>query len=130
MQSAPPKGGAFSVSIRIFAHMEQVFNLTTDKKLKAIAEKVIATERINNEEGLMLYQADLAFVGALANYIREEKHDSNTYFNRNFHIEPTNICVFDCKFCSYSRLLKQKDGQWELTADQMFDIVKSYDGSL
>ncbi|MDB5151660.1 MAG: aminotransferase class I/II-fold pyridoxal phosphate-dependent enzyme, partial [Mucilaginibacter sp.] len=44
----------------------------------------------------------------LANYIPEKKHGDKTYFNRNFHIEPTNLCVYDCKFCSYSRLIKQR----------------------
>lgn len=38
------------------------------------------------------------------------------------------MCVFDCKFCSYSRLLKQKEGSWEMSAEQMLDIVRSYKG--
>jgi aminodeoxyfutalosine synthase len=55
-------------------------------------------------------------------------HGDITYFNRNFHIEPTNICVFSCKFCSYSQLYAHKEEGWELSIDQMLDIVKSYDG--
>ena len=95
--------------------------------LKKIAEKVFANERITFDEGVLLYEhGELGFVGSLANYIRQQKHGDKTFFNRNFHIEPTNICVFDCKFCSYSRLLKQKDGSWELSAEQMLDIVRSY----
>ncbi|HLG38361.1 MAG TPA: CofH family radical SAM protein, partial [Chitinophagaceae bacterium] len=50
------------------------------------------------------------------------------YFNRNFHIEPTNVCVFSCNFCSYSRLYAHKEEGWELSEEQMLDIVKSYDG--
>ncbi len=99
------------------------------KNLKLISEKVLAGERITTEECIALYQkAELGLLGALANYIREQKHGDKTYFNRNFHIEPTNICVFDCKFCSYSRLLKQKEGAWELNEDQILDIIKKYDG--
>jgi aminodeoxyfutalosine synthase len=60
--------------------------------------------------------------------VREKKNGNLTYFNRNFHIEPTNICVFDCKFCSYSRLLKQKEQGWEMSREQILDIVKSYEG--
>jgi aminodeoxyfutalosine synthase len=51
-----------------------------------------------------------------------------TYFNRNFHIEPTNVCVFTCQFCSYSRLYAHRDEGWELSQQQMLDIVKKYDG--
>ncbi|MEI9947197.1 MAG: aminofutalosine synthase MqnE [Chitinophagaceae bacterium] len=97
--------------------------------LKAIAEKVTAGERITDEEGLFLFEkASLGFVGSLANFIREKKHGDTTYFNRNFHIEPTNVCVFSCNFCSYSRLYAHRDEGWELTMEQMLDIVKSYDG--
>ncbi|WP_394767544.1 CofH family radical SAM protein, partial [Ferruginibacter sp.] len=64
----------------------------------------------------------------LANFIRERLHGDTTYFNRNFHIEPTNVCVFSCKFCSYSRLYAKKEEGWELSIDQMLDIVKTYDG--
>ena len=102
-------------------------NLSTE--LKAIANKVINNERITVADGITLYeQAELGFVGVLANYVRERKNGNATYFNRNFHIEPTNICVYDCKFCSYSRKLKQKDGQWELSVNDMLHLVKKYDG--
>lgn len=100
-----------------------------DKSLLAIAEKVNAQQRITDEEGLLLFEkASLAFLGSLANSARERLHGDTTYFNRNFHIEPTNICVFSCNFCSYSRLYAHKEDGWELTTEQMLDIVKSYDG--
>ena len=102
---------------------------TSDEGLKTIAEKVKQQVRITDEEGMLLFKkGSLAFVGALANFIRETKHGNTTYFNRNFHIEPTNVCVFSCKFCSYSRLYAHKDEGWELSIDQMLDIVKTYDG--
>ena len=97
--------------------------------LASIAEKVKLDQRITDEECLLLFQeGSLSFVGSLANYIRERKHGDRTYFNRNFHIEPTNVCVFSCKFCAYSRLYAHKEEGWELSIDQMLDIVKSYDG--
>lgn len=104
-------------------------SLSLTPELKTIGEKVLNNERINFEEGVLLFEkADLGYVGALANHIRNKKHGDITYFNRNFHIEPTNICVFDCKFCSYSRLLKHKMEGWEYSAEQMLDIVKGYEG--
>jgi aminodeoxyfutalosine synthase len=102
---------------------------TKDAELKAIAEKVKHKQRITDDEGILLFEkASLPFAGALANYIREQLHGDKTYFNRNFHIEPTNVCVFSCKFCSYSRLYAHKEEGWELSIEQMLDIVKSYDG--
>jgi len=101
----------------------------TDKHLSAIADKIRNKERITDEEGILLFEkASLSFVGSLANSIREELHGDTTYFNRNFHIEPTNVCVFSCNFCSYSRVYAHRDEGWELTMQQMLDIVKSYDG--
>ncbi|MFA6245684.1 MAG: aminofutalosine synthase MqnE [Mucilaginibacter sp.] len=97
-------------------------------ELKDIAEKVLHNQRITFDEGVLLYEkAELGYLGVLANYIREKKHGDKTYFNRNFHIEPTNLCVYDCKFCSYSRLLKQRADGWEYTMEEMLDIVKKYD---
>ncbi len=97
--------------------------------LKRIANKVFNGERITPDEGLLLYQeGSLGFVGALANFVREKKHGDNTYFNRNFHIEPTNLCVYDCKFCSYSRLIKQREEGWAYTMEEMMAIVQKYDG--
>ena len=99
------------------------------RDIAAIADKIHNRERINEEEALQLFEkGSLPFVGSLANSIRERLHGDKTYFNRNFHIEPTNVCVFSCNFCSYSRLYAHKEEGWELTTDQMFDIVKGYDG--
>lgn len=111
------------------AILKEHTNKFCSKELRLITEKVEAGERISFEEGVLLYeQGETGFLGALANHIREKRHGHRTYFNRNFHIEPTNICVFDCKFCSYSRLLKQKDGAWELSEEQILDLVRSYNG--
>ena len=110
--------------------MESILlNSNISKELKNIAEKVYNEERITFDEGVLLYkQGELGFLGSLANYIREKKNGNYVYFNRNFHIEPTNICVFDCKFCSYSRLLKQKSDAWELSEDEILNLVRNYKG--
>lgn len=100
-----------------------------DSQLQQIGQKILNKERISFDDGVALFEkGSLAYLGALANWVREEKHGNKTYFNRNFHIEPTNLCVFSCKFCSYSRLYAHKEEGWELSTDQMLDIVKSYDG--
>jgi len=96
---------------------------------KTIASKIENRQRISPEEGLLLFEkGSLAILGTMANFIREREHGHNTYFNRNFHIEPTNVCVFSCKFCSYSKLYSKREEGWELSIDQMLEKVKAYDG--
>ena len=103
-------------------------NSNLSSSLKNIAQKVKDKQRLNFDEGVYLYEhAELGYLGILANFAREEKHGDLTYFNRNFHLEPTNLCVYDCKFCSYSRLIKQKEEGWALTLEEMLDVVKKYD---
>jgi len=100
-----------------------------DEDLRKIGEKVIDRVRISPEQGQMLFErAALPYVGALANFMRESLHGDKTYFNRNFHIEPTNVCVFSCAFCSYSRVYAHREEGWELSIDQMLEMVKKYDG--
>lgn len=109
--------------------IETLISAEQDATLRRIAEKVVREERITPEDGLYLFEkASLGFVGTLANFVRERLHGDVTYFNRNFHIEPTNVCVFACKFCSYSRLYAHREEGWELSTEQMLDIVKKYDG--
>ena len=97
--------------------------------LKHIAQKVFNGERISFDEGVHLYEnANLSYLGTLANFVREKKNKNYVYFNRNFHVEPTNICVYTCAFCAYSRLIKQREEGWELSIEQMMDIIKKYDG--
>ncbi|MBE8722370.1 aminofutalosine synthase MqnE [Sphingobacterium pedocola] len=105
-----------------------ISNKNLDSDLRHIAEKVLADQRITFEEGVLLYEkGEVSYLGVLANYIREKKHGDYTYFNRNFHIEPTNVCVYDCKFCSYSRMVKQREEGWEMDVDGMMEVVKKYD---
>lgn len=112
--------------------IKTLFSTTvTNNKLNSIYNKVINEERITPEEGTYLfYNAELSHLGTLANYIREKRHGNKTYFNKNFHIEPTNICVFDCKFCSYSRFLREKDeyDAWELSEEDIYNAIRNYDG--
>lgn len=98
------------------------------EQLRRIAKKVEDSERITTDECLVLFEeADLGFLGALANLIRNRKHGDKTYFNKNFHLEPTNVCLYTCTFCSYSRLIKKRGEGWEYTHDEMMDMIKAYD---
>ncbi len=108
---------------------DKISHLTTNTSLQKIADKVVENKRISFADALLLFEeGEPGFLGTLANFVRERKNGNITYYNRNFHIEPTNVCVFSCKFCSYSRTLKDREAGWELSADQIMDTIRSYDG--
>jgi len=97
--------------------------------IENIALKIIKGERISVEEGILLYKnADLSILGYLANLVRERKNGDKVYFNKNLHIEPTNHCVYACKFCSYYKK-KGEDG-WEFSREQMLDKVREMDADI
>ncbi len=76
----------------------------TDQRLRPIAQKVLAGERLSMEDGVALYRSpDLLGLGWLANHVREKRHGDITYYNVNRHINPTNVCVAHCKLCAFGR---------------------------
>jgi len=94
--------------------------------LKHISEKVFNAEEISMSEALELYNcSNLAFLGVLADITKRRLSGNYVYFNRNFHLEPTNICVNHCKFCSYRRQEGQK-GAWECSIEDIVADVKKY----
>ena len=109
-------------------HPTLIQHSNISEALKKIANKVFAGERISFHEGVTLYkEAELGFLGSLANFVREKKNGKKVYFNHNFHVEPTNVCVYSCAFCSYSRLIKNREDGWELSVEQILEKIKAYD---
>jgi aminodeoxyfutalosine synthase len=97
-----------------------------DPGIKKIAEKVTVNQRISPREGLILYkEAELALLGVLAGIVRRRLNGNFVYFNRNFHIEPTNKCIYNCRFCSYHKPAGDPES-WEYSVDQMLEIVKKF----
>ena len=98
-----------------------------DKELRVIADKITGNIRITPEDGLFLYKnADLDLLGLLAGIVRRRHNDNLAYFNRNFHIEPTNKCIYNCRFCSYHKPEGDPES-WEYSHEEMLDIVKRFD---
>ena len=99
------------------------------KEEEQIAQKVLEGQRLSFDEGLYLYQnASFNFLSVIANYAKERISDNYVFFNINIHIEPTNYCVYNCKFCSYARKLGQGGG-WDYSLEQIEDIVRHYKDS-
>jgi aminodeoxyfutalosine synthase len=92
-----------------------------------VRDKVMSGERLGASDALRLYQArDLAAVGALANQVREARHGDLTFYNRNVHLNPTNVCVASCKFCSFARPDDRHASQgYTMTLDQAVQHVLS-----
>ena len=79
----------------------------TDPALAPIRDKVLAGERLTFADGLVLEASrDLFTLGELANHVREAKNGTVTYYNVNQHLNPTNVCVYRCTFCSFRSDLK------------------------
>jgi aminodeoxyfutalosine synthase len=101
----------------------------TDSDIRNISDKVATGTRITPEEGLLLYsKADLSLLGLLAGIVRRRLNGNNAFYNNNFHIEPTNKCIYNCRFCSYHKPVNDPDS-WEYSHDEMLNIVKKYDSS-
>lgn len=103
-----------------------VKSLNLPISLKNIAEKVFNAEQITTSDALELYNcSNLALLGVLANFTKQRLSGNHVFFNRNFHLEPTNICINHCKFCSYRRREGQK-GAWECSIEDIVADVNKY----
>lgn len=102
-----------------------VFKSSVSDDLKKITEKVFSSGRISAEEGIILYEkAELSLLALMADHIRGKKNGNYTYYIKNIHIEPTNICVYKCRFCSYSRKAGEA-GSWEMSIEEIVEKVKA-----
>lgn len=98
-------------------------------RFSAIAEKVRAEQALTAEDGVFLYHyPDLLALGALANERRETLHGDKTFFNINFHINPTNVCVADCKFCSFARLTPDSPDSFTMSVDEVAQKLRDREG--
>lgn len=97
--------------------------------IPSIIEKTGRGERISAGEAALLWaEAPLALLGELASGIKRRVSGDRVFWNRNFHIEPTNICVFNCEFCSYRRAAGAADS-WNYSLDEIEAIARRYAGS-
>ncbi len=98
---------------------------TDDSRLKPIAEKVSARERLTFDDAVTLYRSpDILALGWLANQVRERMHGNLTYFNVNRHINPTNVCVAACRLCAFGRK-KDVPGAYTMALQEAYDTAAS-----
>ncbi|MBI3725082.1 aminofutalosine synthase MqnE [bacterium] len=94
--------------------------------LAEIAEKVRSRERLSREEGEAIFRCpDLFAVGALADEVRVRLHGDTAYYNRNMHMNPTNVCIERCLFCGFARRSDDEPGAFTLSPEAVFERVAS-----
>lgn len=92
---------------------------------KTITDKVHANERLSYDDGVWLFeQRDVIQIGKLAQVVRRRLHGDKVYFNKNRHINPTNVCAFHCNFCSFARTSDNEPGAYTWMPDQMVERVR------
>jgi aminodeoxyfutalosine synthase len=93
--------------------------------LADIDERLEAGERLPFADGLRLFACpDLLAVGLLANREREKRHGARTFFNYNLRLEPTNVCVASCLFCSFARLKPTDAAAYTMSLEQAWDKLR------
>lgn len=91
---------------------------------KDIEEKILKGERLSREDGIRLFHCpDIAWLGAMADYVRKKKCGDIVYYNVNCHVNLTNVCTSKCKFCAFGRDLEDK-GAYSMSKEQALAVVR------
>lgn len=97
-------------------------------EVQSAAEKVCSGERITFEEAILLWEkSNLSLLVVLAGFVQRKRHDGKVFYNRNIHIEPTNLCVRHCRFCSYYRKEGDRDA-WNFSAEEILNQIEHHPG--
>ena len=100
-----------------------IIDRLTDPALRPVAERVLSSTPLTEADGLALYASrDLHSIGRLAHLVRTRLHGDRVYYNRNRHINYTNVCALSCKFCSFYRK-RGEEGAYEMPLEQVIAIA-------
>ncbi|MFN7317913.1 MAG: aminofutalosine synthase MqnE [bacterium] len=80
--------------------------------MKRIRDTVEAGGRLNMDDGIFMYSPEVSLheLGELANFVRERINGNVGYYNINTHLNPTNVCVYRCRFCAFRSDLRDPKG--------------------
>ena len=93
--------------------------------LADIHDKVMDEKRLSFDDGVRLFESrELMTIGAMANIVRERKNGNDAYFVRNMHLNPTNVCTVNCKFCGFYRPYRDKTQGWTWNLDRCLVEVR------
>ena len=105
---------------------DELFSALVPEGLVPLTDKIRQGVRMTTGEARQLFdEAPLALLSVLATQVKEQKTGKSVFYNRNFHIEPTNICTFRCKFCSYRRAAGSPEA-WSYSMDEVLEQARRY----
>lgn len=92
--------------------------------IESVKKKIAIGERLNEVDARDLFACnDMVGLGLLANSVREKIHGDKTYFIKNRHIDYSNVCAIQCKFCAFSRKAGE-EGAFEFSNEQMVQKLR------
>jgi aminodeoxyfutalosine synthase len=93
--------------------------------LSDIYAKVASGDRLTYDDGVRLFRShELMAIGAMADMVRCRKNGDDAFFVRNMHLNPTNVCTADCKFCGFYRPYRDKSRGWTWSLERCLDEVR------
>ena len=97
--------------------------LFRDHRLEPLWDKVQAAERLDRDEGLLLFETeDLHGVGRLADSAKSRRHGDQVFFVMNRYVNPTNVCVLSCSFCDFAKK-KGEAGAFENSIEDVLAMI-------
>ena len=92
------------------AKMPIPLSIRSNKLLSTAYSDLSSKGRISESTGLLLMdEAPLSGLTALASMVKKSKHSDEVFFNENLHVNTTNICVLACRFCAFRKGPRHKD---------------------
>lgn len=106
-----------------------IHNITIPLEIKTIVDKILNNVRLSTNDALKLWhKAPIQILSVLATEKKRDASQNKVFYNQNVHIEPTNICTFNCTFCSYKHNPKiNTSTKWNLSIkdieNKMLDLL-------
>jgi aminodeoxyfutalosine synthase len=94
-------------------------------ELRPIYDKVLAGERVTDDEAMRLYGSrDLNGLGTIANILRERKNGNIATYIHNQYINYSNHCVLACQFCAFGA--RKRDAHaFEMTIEEIVEKARA-----
>ena len=104
--------------------MNNLISFFQSSSIEDIYEKVSSGERLSAEDGIRLYKNNNLFaIGKLAQIAAEKINGNKVTYVYNQHINYSNVCQNECRFCAFGKKDEQ-DGGYTLSLDQIENKIR------
>ena len=105
------------------SNMEVPLSVYSHPLLSSCLDKLINVGRLSAEDGMELMgEPSLIGVASLANMVKHSRFSDKVFYNRNLHVNTTNICVLACRFCAFRKGPKHSDA-YEMSSEQFIERI-------